>query len=264
VEGTVRSFVTPTFDGSKVTVFSLRFDRDGNLWVGTANDGVFRVHGNAVDHYERTEGLSGDYVRAFFEDREGIVWAATNNGVDGFHDPLVTSFSAAEGLGADNAVGILASRDGTIWVANAYSLDRIVDGTVSSIRTGHGLPGQQVSSLVEDRAGNLWDLAEPSVPRVVARLREQYREEVEHARLLEARIGELKSAEEALSIEQRQRLASLQKIRDQMRAVVEQNATLEKQLAAEIARGEELKKKVDQAKQQYAAEEAKAAGKDGG
>src|SRR5271169_4464289 len=47
VEGTVKSFVTPTFDGSKVTVFSLRFDRDGNLWVGTASAGVFRVHGNA-------------------------------------------------------------------------------------------------------------------------------------------------------------------------------------------------------------------------
>jgi len=156
VEGTVRSFVTPTFDGSKVTVFSLRFDRDGNLWVGTANEGVFRVHQNAVDHYERTGGLSGDYVRAFFEDREGIVWAATNNGVDRFHDPRVTTFSAAEGLGADNAVGILASRDGTTWVANAYSLDHIANGTVFSIRTGHGLPGQQVSSLVEDRAGNLW------------------------------------------------------------------------------------------------------------
>jgi len=156
VEGTVRSFVTPTFDGSKVTVFSLRFDRDGNLWVGTANGGVFRVHGNAVDHYERTEGLSGDYVRAFFEDREGIVWAATNNGVDRFHDPRVTTFSAAEGLGADQAVGILASRDGTTWVANAYSLDHIVNGAVSSIRTGHGLPGQQVASLLEDRAGNMW------------------------------------------------------------------------------------------------------------
>jgi signal transduction histidine kinase/ligand-binding sensor domain-containing protein len=156
VEGTVRSFVTPTFDGSKVTVFSLRFDRDGNLWVGTANDGVFRVHGNTVDHYERTKGLSGDYVRAFLEDREGIVWAATNNGVDRFHDPRVTTFSAAEGLVADQAVGILASRDGTTWVANAYSLDHIVNGAVSSIRTGHGLPGQQVASLLEDRAGNMW------------------------------------------------------------------------------------------------------------
>ena len=138
VDGTVRSFVTPTFDGSKFTVFSLRFDRDGNLWVGTANDGVFRVHGNAVDHYERTEGLSGDYVRAFFEDREGIVWAATNNGVDRFHDPRVTTFSAAEGLGADQAVGILASRDGTMWVANADSLDHIDEwyGFLNSHRHG--------------------------------------------------------------------------------------------------------------------------------
>ena len=70
-EGTVKSFVTPAFDGSKVTVFALHFDRDGNLWVGTANDGVLRIHGEAVDHYQRTEGLSGDFVRAFFEDREG-------------------------------------------------------------------------------------------------------------------------------------------------------------------------------------------------
>ena len=155
-EGTVRSFVTPTFDGSKYPVFSLRFDGHGNLWVGTDRKGIFRVRGNVVDHYERTEGLSGDYVRAFFEDREGIVWAATNNGVDSFHDPRVTTFSAVEGLGADQAVGILASRDGTIWVANGESLDHIVNGSVSSIRYKHGLPGQQVSSLLEDRAGNLW------------------------------------------------------------------------------------------------------------
>ncbi|MGB8775416.1 MAG: two-component regulator propeller domain-containing protein, partial [Terriglobales bacterium] len=133
-----------------------RFDGHGNLWVGTDRKGIFRVRGNVVDHYERTEGLSGDYVRAFFEDREGIVWAATNNGVDSFHDPRVTTFSAVEGLGADQAVGILASRDGTIWVANGESLDHIVNGSVSSIRYKHGLPGQQVSSLLEDRAGNLW------------------------------------------------------------------------------------------------------------
>jgi signal transduction histidine kinase/ligand-binding sensor domain-containing protein len=155
-EGTVKSFVTPAFDGSKVTVFALRFDRDGNLWAGTANDGVLRIHGEAVDHYQRTEGLSGDFVRAFFEDREGIVWTATNNGVDRFHDSQVTTLSAVEGLARDNAVGILASREGTIWVANAYSLDHVANGTVSSIRTGHGLPGQQVSSLLEDHTGRLW------------------------------------------------------------------------------------------------------------
>ena len=49
--GNVRSFVTSSFDGSKVTVFSLRFDHEGNLWVGTANQGVFRVHGNVTEDY---------------------------------------------------------------------------------------------------------------------------------------------------------------------------------------------------------------------
>jgi len=155
-EGTVRSFVTPNFDGTKYPVFSLRFDGHGNLWVGTDRKGIFRVRGNVVDHYGQTESLSGDFVRVLFEDRAGIVWAATNNGIDQFHDPRVTTFSTSEGLGSDNAVGLLASRDGTIWVANGESLDHIVNGSISSIRDKHGLPGQQVSSLLEDRAGNLW------------------------------------------------------------------------------------------------------------
>jgi len=156
-QSTVKSFVTQTFDGSKFGVFALHFDREGNLWVGTDSDGVFRVHGSAVDHYARTEGLSSDFVRSLFEDREGIVWAATSNGVDKFHDPHVATFSAVEGLGKDWAVGISASSDGTIWVANAESLDRIdKNGSISSIRTGSGLPGSQVTSLLEDRAGNMW------------------------------------------------------------------------------------------------------------
>jgi ligand-binding sensor domain-containing protein len=59
----VRSFVTGSFDGSKFGIFALHFDREGNLWVGTDNDGVFRVHGNTVDHYARAEGLSAHSLK---------------------------------------------------------------------------------------------------------------------------------------------------------------------------------------------------------
>ncbi len=155
-EGAVKPFVTPTFDGSKVVVSAMIFDHDGNLWVGTAGKGIFRIHGNVVDHYQQTDGLSGDGVLALFEDREGIVWTVTSNGIDSFRDPSVTTFSAREGLRTDAAAGVLASRDGTIWVANAGSLDQIKDGTVSSIRTGSGLPGHQVTAMLEDHASNLW------------------------------------------------------------------------------------------------------------
>ena len=154
--GTIKTFETPTFDGSKVEVTRMISDRRDDLWVGTDTKGVFHIHGNDVDHYGRKEGLSSDTVWTLFEDREGIVWAATSNGIDSFRDPAVTTFSALEGLPKEAAVGVLATKDGAIWIANNGSLDRIANGTISSIRTGTGLPGHQVASLLEDRAGNLW------------------------------------------------------------------------------------------------------------
>src|SRR5271157_5102454 len=155
-DGVFRPFVTPNFDGSNVSVYDMIFDGDGSLWVASTGKGIFRIRGDVVEHYGRTEGLSSDTVTALFEDREGIVWAATTNGIDSFRDPRIVTFSAVEGLGKDAVVGVLAGQDGTIWIANSGSLDYIVNGSISSIRSGHGLPGHQVASMMEDRAGNVW------------------------------------------------------------------------------------------------------------
>ncbi len=155
-DGVFRPFVTANFDGSKVSVYDMIVDRDGSLWVASLGKGIFRIRGEVVEHYGRTDGLSSDTVGALFEDREGIVWVATTNGIDSFRDPRIITFSAVEGLGNDAVTGVLASRDGTIWVANSESLDHIVNGSVSSIRTGHGLPGHQVASMLQDRVGNFW------------------------------------------------------------------------------------------------------------
>jgi signal transduction histidine kinase/ligand-binding sensor domain-containing protein len=155
-DGAFRPFVTPEFDGSKVSVYDMIVDSDGSLWVASLGKGLFRIRGSLVEHYGRAEGLSSDTVGALFEDREGIVWAATTNGVDSFRDPRIVTFSAVEGLGKDAVTGVLASHDGTIWIANSGSLDRIVNGSVSSIRAGNGLPGHQVASMIEDHAGNMW------------------------------------------------------------------------------------------------------------
>ena len=124
--------------------------------VGTVGKGLFRIPGNVVDHYDHTNGLSGDSVWALFEDREGIVWAGTTSGIDNFRDPAIATFSPSEGLPKDLVAGILASRDSSIWVANSGSLDHIVNRSVSSILTGNGLPGEQVAAMLEDHAGNLW------------------------------------------------------------------------------------------------------------
>ena len=155
-DGVFRPFTTADFDGSQVSVYDMLVDRDDNLWVASVGKGIFRIHGDVVEHYGRTDGLSSDTVAGLFEDREGIVWAATTNGIDSFRDPRIVTFSAVEGLGRDAVTGVLTGKDGTIWIANSGSLDHIVNGNVSSIRAGNGLPGHQVASMLEDRAGNFW------------------------------------------------------------------------------------------------------------
>src|SRR5664280_891180 len=154
--GIFQPFVTPGFDGSKLAVSSIVFDRDENLWVSTQGNGIYRIHGNVVEHYGRADGLSSDAAVRLYLDREGILWAATTNGIDSFRDPHVASFTSFEGVGNDVPMGVLASRDGTIWVANRGSLDHISKERVSFIRMENGLPGNQVTSMLEDRAGNLW------------------------------------------------------------------------------------------------------------
>jgi signal transduction histidine kinase/ligand-binding sensor domain-containing protein len=153
--GTWKPFVTPDFDGSRLEVTSLLLDRDTSLWVGTLNQGIYRIQGNKVDHFRSSDGLSGDAVTHLFQDREGNIWVSTSRGVDKFRDLGVASFSTRQGLSADQVNAVLASRDGTVWIGN-YNLDVLRSGKITSIQPGNGLPGRAVTSLFEDRAGRLW------------------------------------------------------------------------------------------------------------
>src|SRR5208282_1816193 len=120
-----------------------------------ANEGIYRIRGNKVDHFRGSDGLSGDAVSNIFQDREGNIWIATSRGIDNLHDIRVVSFSTRQGLSSDQVDSVLASRDGTVWIGN-YSLDILRSGKVTSIQPRNGLPGREMTSLLEDRDGRLW------------------------------------------------------------------------------------------------------------
>ncbi len=155
--GVWKPLITPEFDGSTLKVTALLLDRDRSLWVGTLDRGIYRIHGNRVDHFRGSDGLSGDAVsvNGLFQDREGNIWIVTSRGIDNFHDIRVASFSTRQGLSSDQVNSVLASRDGTVWIGN-YGLDVLRLGKITSIQPRNGLPGREMTSLLEDRAGRLW------------------------------------------------------------------------------------------------------------
>src|SRR5208282_5623847 len=92
-QGTWRSFITSEFDSSTLQVTRLLVDRQGSLWIGTLNQGIYRIQGDQVDHFRSSDGLSGDAVSDLFQDHEGNIWIVTSRGIDNFHDLRVASFN---------------------------------------------------------------------------------------------------------------------------------------------------------------------------
>jgi ligand-binding sensor domain-containing protein len=156
VNNSWKTFITPTLDGSRLRVSSLRLDRHNTLWVATYETGIYRVLDGNVDHFASADGLSSDTVESLFEDKEGNMWLTTSGGVDCFRNTPVVSFSLHEGLSADAVGSIFAARDGTVWIGNHGQLGFVRGNVVSSIGPEHGLRGDRVTSLFEDHAGRLW------------------------------------------------------------------------------------------------------------
>jgi signal transduction histidine kinase/ligand-binding sensor domain-containing protein len=160
-------------------------DHGGGLWIGTLGRGLVHVRGGSVDLFGPSDGLSGGYVNAFLEDREGNVWVATDDGLDQFRDPVIATYTQRQGLSSSTVRAVLEARDGSLWLTTDDEVDRSKDGRLTifrpaggaAIATGRGssgarlnapgpfpaqevrapeLPGGFGDSLFEDSAGRLW------------------------------------------------------------------------------------------------------------
>ncbi len=155
-DGKWASYIVPGFDGRTVRSHTLFVDRQRTLWIGTESNGLYHVHDGHADHYDRSDGLSGNQVASMYEDREGNLWVATDRGLDMFHDTSVVTYSTIEGLVGADLKSVLALRDGTVWVGNEEALN-IIDGNgIRAIGPRQGLPGQDVAGLFEDSGRRLW------------------------------------------------------------------------------------------------------------
>jgi PAS domain S-box-containing protein len=121
-------------DGLRFQASHLLRDRDGGLWIGTFDRGLVHVHQGRADLFSERDGLSGNYIRDLFEDREGNVWVATNNGLDRFRHTAVRTVSVNQGLSQDTAWSLLAARDGSVWVGTLNGLNRLKNGHITIYR----------------------------------------------------------------------------------------------------------------------------------
>ena len=129
------SYIAPGIDG-KGNSRLLLAERNGSLWVGTADKGLYKLSDGRLDHFDTIDGLSDHNVLSIFEDHEGGVWVVTPKGVDYFRDYAVLSFTSSEGSLADHAHGVAADRRGAVFLRSTLACLR--DQKLSEVKDDYG------------------------------------------------------------------------------------------------------------------------------
>ncbi|MDG2526742.1 two-component regulator propeller domain-containing protein [Stenotrophomonas sp. HITSZ_GD] len=133
-------------------------DRRGELWVGTENNGLFRIGRRGVERFPPSVSIPGGRISSLFEDAEGSIWVGANAGLFRLRETLIANVTRRDGLSGDYTRSVLEDRLGRLWVGSSTGLDVVeLDGHIRH----YPLPESNgrapaVLSLAEDREGRLW------------------------------------------------------------------------------------------------------------
>ncbi|MEL6537646.1 MAG: two-component regulator propeller domain-containing protein, partial [Bacteroidota bacterium] len=161
---------------ANAVILSMLEAKDGTLWIGTENKGLFLYHpsNNTLVHYapdsKRADGLPVYSIWSLYQDNTGIVWIGTFNGgllkVDVHHQKFqhVRRILGNPNSLSYNAVSSFAEdANGNLWIGTdggglnyldeekgEYTHYRHVNGDPTS------LPSDAILATVVDHKGTLW------------------------------------------------------------------------------------------------------------
>jgi PAS domain S-box-containing protein len=128
-------------------------DRQGRLWFGTANHGVYCWQEGKTTKIPDPK-LDETSALCIAEDLAGQIWVGTSSGLfcydAGLHRreiPLLT----------EEVRALLVDRQGVLWIGTSgHGLARYQQGTYEFFQKADGLGNNFVRAIAEDREGSLW------------------------------------------------------------------------------------------------------------
>jgi ligand-binding sensor domain-containing protein len=135
-------------------------DKEGNLWFGTLNEGVFRYDGKTFTQFTIKDGLGDNDVKAIIEDKAGNVLFGTNRGIYKYDGKKIINIPITDTL---SITSLLEDREGNIWFGVMNKGIYRYDGThVSNFlyKYVHPVYGDKnekyISDILQDKNGNIW------------------------------------------------------------------------------------------------------------
>lgn len=150
--------VHPVVAMARSSVLSLAEGENGEVWVGTYADGLYRLAGQrVVAHLRREDGLGSNEVRVVLRARDGGVWAGTALGVTRIGAAPPSTLRAADGLPGEFVIALHEAADGALWIGTANGAAQLRDGVLQALDLAPLDHAEFVFGFHEDVAGNaMW------------------------------------------------------------------------------------------------------------
>jgi signal transduction histidine kinase/ligand-binding sensor domain-containing protein len=143
--------------GFKKEVTALVGDNQGNMWVGTDDQGLCRVSGSRFSCWSTKDGLADNNVRSLFEDDEHNLWVGlASGGLARWRvAALIPLRDEPQEMRDVQPAAILEDHSENLWIGTwGNGLFRLKQGRFLR----EPLPGNSaaIRTLAEDAAGNVW------------------------------------------------------------------------------------------------------------
>lgn len=156
------------------SIVSMLQDRQGFIWLGALNGGLYRYDGAQVvkffNNSKDLKSLPGERVTTLFEDKDGFVWAGTTHGLARFNPETsdFTRYASSKGPGKHLVIRkIISDGKGGMWLGTWGGLQHFnpTTGKFRVYRPQPGVPdsigGDSVEALALDARHGLWPALYP-------------------------------------------------------------------------------------------------------
>ena len=144
-------------------ITSLCRDLQGNTWIGTEDQGVWRCNPSApkdtqYTHFTTKDGLGDDNAYALACDKAGRIWLGTlNHGVSVYNGKTWRTYGPTDGpLGSRVFALAVSPVDGGVWGATEAGLFRYQNSHWTYFTRADGLPSDQANALAFSADGTLY------------------------------------------------------------------------------------------------------------
>lgn len=143
-------------------------DREGNLWLGTAHNGLWRLRPRTVRTAAVPAKLKNVPVWSVCVAREGGLWAGTDLGLLRIREGMSERVELHPDLAEISLRSVLETRGGDLWLGSAEKgLFHFRREGPTFRQISRPSPHHQVHALYEDRAGTIWIGLKQGLVRVI-------------------------------------------------------------------------------------------------